>query len=218
MRQSRNLQVVDTGAPRAASSGPREEEPEHEQRLLERARSGDLEAWSRLYQEHFDQIFRHIIHLTGDPDIAEDLVQETFAKAIIALPGFRGEAKLVTWLSGIAINIVRGQWRREKGIRKVREGLARLELVAPRGGAAPDRARLRKAQAEVLYGVLEGLPETLREVFILREFEGLSAREASAQLGISEGNVNVRASRARARVRDELERLGWLAPRERSRT
>ena len=217
MSQSGNLRVVGTGGSRA-SLELHQQVPDHEVRLLERARAGDLEAWSRLYQEHFDQIFRHLVHLTGDPDIAEDLVQETFAKAIIALPGFRGEARLGTWLSGIAINVARGEWRREKGAKRIREGLVTLELVAPTRGTAPDEARLRKAQAEVLYAVLDGLPETLREVFVLRELEGLSVREASAQLRITEGNVNVRASRARARVREELERLGWLAPRERGRT
>ncbi len=217
MSPPRNLEVVRARATAVPSEGPSPAGDEHMPSLLGRARAGDVQAWSRLYQEHFDQIFRHIVHLTGDPDIAEDLVQETFAKAIVALPSFRGEAKLSTWLSGIAINIVRAHWRRVKGARKIRDGLARLEEITPQQGDSPDHARLRKARAEVLYTVLEGLPETLREVFILRDLEQLSAREASAQLGITEGNVNVRASRARRRVRDELERLGWLSPRERSR-
>ncbi len=206
---------------KAQTAGPSDSPVhDHETRLLSRAREGDAQAWSRLYQEHFDRIFRHIIHLTGDRDLAEDLVQETFAKAIVALPNFRGEARFTTWLGGIAINIVRTHWRRQKSARRTRDGLLTLQQVAPPSDLQPDQARLRQAKAEVLYAILAELPETLREVFVLREFEGLRAREVAAQLGISEGNVNVRASRARARVRAELERLGWISPqpRERSRS
>jgi RNA polymerase sigma-70 factor (ECF subfamily) len=184
-----------------------------EDRLVERAKAGDVQAWSRLYQEHFDGIFRHILHLTGDRDLAEDLVQETFAKAMVSLPRFRGESKLSTWLSGIAINIVRAHWRRQKSARKAHDGLVAMNEVAPPKGAAPDQAGLQRARAEALYGVLRELPETLREVFVLREIEGMRAAEVASQLGISEGNVNTRASRARARVRRELERLGWLGPK-----
>jgi RNA polymerase sigma-70 factor (ECF subfamily) len=88
-----------------------------------------------------------------------------------------------------------------------------MNEVAPPKGAAPDQAGLQRARAEALYGVLRELPETLREVFVLREIEGMRAAEVASQLGISEGNVNTRASRARARVRRELERLGWLGPK-----
>ncbi len=205
---------------RAQRAAPPSDSPvrDHEERLLARAREGDVQAWSRLYQEHFDRIFRHIVHLTGDRDLAEDLVQETFAKAIVALPTFRGEAKFTTWLSGIAINIVRTHWRRHKSAKRTRDGLLTLQHVAPANELPPDQAHLQQARAEVLYAILGELPETLREVFVLRELEGLRAREIAAQLGISEGNVNVRASRARARVRVELERRGWLSPQERSRT
>lgn len=185
-----------------------------EARLVARAKAGDVQAWSRLYQEHFDGTFRHILHLTGDRDVAEDLVQETFANAMVSLPRFRGESRLSTWLSGIAINIVRGHWRRQKSARKAHDGLVALHEVAPRKDAAPDQAGLQRARAEALYAVLSELPETLREVFVLRELEGLRASEVAEQLGISEGNVNTRASRARARVRQELERLGWLSPKD----
>lgn len=211
-KQARETKKAQAATP---SSGPFRD---HETRLLARAREGDVQAWSRLYQEHFDRIFRHIVHLTGDRDLAEDLVQETFAKAIVALPTFRGDAKFTTWLGGIAINIVRTHWRRQKSARRTRDGLLTLQQVAPPSELQPDQARLRQAKAEVLYAILDELPETLREVFVLREFEGLRAREVAARLGISEGNVNVRASRARARVRAELERLGWISPQERSRS
>ena len=50
-------------------------------------------------------------------------------------------------------------------------------------------------------------------MFILKDLEGLSQREIATQLGITENNAAVRATRARARVRDELEKLGWVSPK-----
>jgi RNA polymerase sigma-70 factor, ECF subfamily len=183
-------------------------------RLLARAREGDVQAWSRLYQENFDRVFRHIRLLTGDSDVAEDLVQETFAKAMTALRTFRGDSSFSTWLGGIAINTVRAHWRHQRNTHTARGRLLAIQEAAPPGTQTPEQADLQKRRAEVLYAILAELPDNLREVFALRELEGLSAREVACQLGITEGNVAVRASRARARVRGELERLGWLTPRK----
>jgi RNA polymerase sigma-70 factor (ECF subfamily) len=65
-----------------------------------------------------------------------------------------------------------------------------------------------------VHAILADLPEHLREAFVLRDLEGLAPDEAAAQLGISPGNLAVRATRARQRVRAVLERQGWLEPLE----
>ena len=202
----------EVGADGQASGGG-----ERRERLIERARGGDVQAWSRLYQEHFDGVFRHIRFLTGDDDMAEDLTQETFAKAMTSIVAFRGQSSFSTWLGGIAINVVRAQWRFQRNTRTAHGRLEHMQEVLGRGEGAPDRLTLQKTRARVLYAILDGMPENLREVFVLRDLEGVSAREIAMQLGISEGNVAVRATRARARVRAELERLGWLSPREEGR-
>jgi RNA polymerase sigma-70 factor (ECF subfamily) len=62
----------------------------------------------------------------------------------------------------------------------------------------------------VLLAVLETLPETLREAFVLCDMQDMSTQEAAATLGLTPGNLRVRATRARARIREELVRLGWL--------
>ena len=179
--------------------------------LVERARGGDVEAWARLYQEHFDRVFRYIAYLTGDTQAAEDFVQETFARAYVSLPSFEGRAPLTGWLRGIAINIVRRHWRsRSRGDR----ALDRLELMSrdPVIGpdADPEGAHLRQRRAEVLLAVLEALPAQLREAFVLCDLQDMPAAQAAAELGVSQGNLRVRATRARARIRSELTRLGWL--------
>jgi len=88
-----------------------------------------------------------------------------------------------------------------------------MTTVAPTPSTADvDRVHMAKRKAEALYAVLETLPEHLREAFVLRDLEGLSPAEAAAQLGITPGNLSVRATRARERIRRELEARGWLAP------
>lgn len=195
-------------APDASSpdAGP----PAPEAALVERARRGDVDAWARLYQDNFDALYRHVAYLVGEPHATEDLVQETFAQAVVGLRQFTGRSSVQTWLRGIAQNLVRRHWRsRSRGSR----ALDRLEHMTH---AAPDStlegAYLRQRHAEVLIHVLDTLPTALREAFILCDLREVPLPEAAADLGISLNNLRVRATRARARIRDELARLGWVPP------
>lgn len=182
--------------------------------LLRRARSGEMQAWAALYQTHFPRIFRHVRFLTGDLDLTEELVQESFARALVKLPDFDGRATLATWLHGIALNVVRNHWRAVRNTETAHERLHRMNIATDAARAPTvDHTHLRRKKTEAVYAILETLPEHLREAFVLRDLEGNTPAEAAAQLGISPGNLSVRASRARERIRKELERLGWLSPR-----
>lgn len=182
--------------------------------LVARARDGDMQAWAVLYRTHFPALVRHVRFLTSDPGLTEELVQEAFARALVKLPTFDGRATLSTWLHGIALNIVRNHWRAQRNTATAHERLRTIHeatdaAVTPR----LDQAHLSRKKTEVLYAVLETLPENLREAFVLRDLQGNTPAEAAAKLGISPGNLSVRASRARDRIRRELEQLGWLNPR-----
>jgi RNA polymerase sigma-70 factor (ECF subfamily) len=200
------LVVHDGGGSPAATAS----EPE----LVARARQGEMQAWGVLYQAYFPRIYRHVRFMVGSQPGAEDLVQESFARALVRLPEFDGRSSFSTWLHGIAVNVVRNHWRSR---RNTENAHARLRTInaARDAGTMPgmDHAHLCKRKAEVVYAILETLPEHIREAFILRDLEGCSPAEAAAQLGISPGNLSVRASRARERIRRELERMGWMTPR-----
>lgn len=204
--------ILQISRPRPApEAAPDEPASAREAALVERARGGDVEAWSRLYQEHFDRVFRHIAYLTGDTHAAEDLVQETFARAFVGLRQFEGRASFGGWLRGIAVNIVRKHWRsRYRG----GQAMDRLELAGRDPAVSvdldPEGAHLRQRRAEVLLAVLETLPAPLREAFVLCDLQDVPVQQAAAELGVSPGNLRVRATRARARIRSELTRLGWL--------
>ncbi|MEM9460525.1 MAG: sigma-70 family RNA polymerase sigma factor [Myxococcota bacterium] len=177
--------------------------------LVARAQRGDLGAWSQLYQSHYDAVFRHISYLTGDPVLAEDLVQEAFARAMTAASGYDGRASFVTWLRGIALNVVRMHWRRARTTDRVQGDLRQLQHLAPTAGT-PEKQHVQDQRMQIVYEILSTMPAHLREAFVLRELEGLATAEAAQQLGISANNLAVRATRARQRIRKELVRRGWL--------
>ncbi|MCA9720320.1 MAG: RNA polymerase sigma factor [Myxococcales bacterium] len=197
---------------RATTRDAKDGGTERELDLVARARRGDVSAWSSLYLEHFDGIYRHLRYLTGDSAIAEDLTQETFARALVALSTLARDLLISSWLHGIALNMARQHWRGERNRELAHSRLqARHELLRD-DATTPRIERLADLQqrALLLYEALERLPDTLREVFILRDLEGLRAKEVSKLLRISTSNVHVRLNRARARIQAELEARGVL--------
>ena len=142
-------------------------------------------------------------------------MQEAFARALVSLGTFDGRSSFSTWLHGIALNVVRNHWRASTSTQTAHHRLEAMHTVRDAGSHGDvDRTHLAKERAKVVYAVLAGMPEHLREAFVLRDLEGLPPHEAAAQLGISPGNLAVRATRARQRLRAELEAMGWLSPLE----
>lgn len=190
--------------------------PDRAKLLVERARRGDVEAWARLYQDTFDRIHRHVYFLTGDAALAEDLVQEAFARAMVTIGSYDARAPFATWMRGVALNVVRMHWRRDRTQRRVhgqiREEARETEVHAASSASAPDARHLQDQRVAILYEALKELPDPQREAFVLRELEGLSTRDAAEQLGITPNNLAVRTSRARAQIRDALRQRGCLDP------
>lgn len=183
--------------------------------LVARARDGDVGAWARLYQDHFDLLFSDVGYLVCDAAVAEDVVQETFARALASLHRFGGRSSFSTWLRGIATNVVRKHWRTRSRRRRAYAQLEALSATAPKADTgSPEATHIRRRKGDVLLAVLDTLPAHLREAFVLCDLREMATTEAAELLGISTGNLRVRASRARARIRRELSQLGWLKPED----
>jgi RNA polymerase sigma-70 factor (ECF subfamily) len=180
--------------------------------LVTRARGGDTTAWARLYQDHFDRLYRSMYAMVGDRALAEDVVQETFARALVSLTRYDGRARFSTWLHAIAQNVVRKFWRKQGRKERSHDRLAvQIESVRDRtSGSDVEGEHLTRRRAHVLETIVADLPEHLREAFVAVDVLALPAAEAAARLGITEGNLRVRATRARARIRETLVELGWL--------
>lgn len=169
-------------------------------------------SWEALYREHHAAIFRHASYLMGGRAAAEDLTQEAFATAFCSMADFDQRGSFLAWARGIALNLARMHWRRTRTTHRAHESLRDQQHATPASRRdAPDLAHEQQRRMQALYVVLSGLPEHLREVFTLRDLEGLSVSEVAALLDITPNNVRVRANRARAKIRDRLREQGLLA-------
>ncbi len=179
---------------------------EETQVSLEKLKTGDEEAFSRLVEAYAPRLYRLLLKMLRHPQDAEDALQETFVKAYRALPDFDGRAQLSTWLYRIAVNEALMIIRRKE--------IETISVDAPTGPddeagpydlvdwcCLPEDELLTAEARQVLEEAVARLPASLRMVFLLRDVEGLSTRETAEALGISEGAVKVRLSRARERLR-----------------
>lgn len=155
--------------------------------------AGDRRAGERLVAENYLPLYRMLRGLTRDADAAQDLVQQTFVHAWAALPEFRGEARLSTWLHRIAYR----EYTRWLRARRVEAPLTEAEgLPAPAGALSLNTVALDRA--------LAALPDPLREAFILCHVWRYTCREAGAILEVPAGTVKSRLFEARSRLREIL--------------
>lgn len=164
----------------------------------------ETRAWTAqdVYQEFQPRIRRFLSRLLRTHDV-EDLTQEVFIKISEALPGFRGECALSTWVFRIARNVGIDSWR---GLSSRRGREARLDAHDPAIEPGPD-AEQRLARREMAHCVrqyVDALPQGYRSVIVLREDEGLTNSEIAAALGISVDTVKIRLHRARCELRRVL--------------
>jgi RNA polymerase sigma-70 factor (ECF subfamily) len=176
--------------------------------LVAAAIRGDVHAWGELYRREYAGVFRQVRYLTGDPGLAEELAQETFAQAIAGVHRFDARRSFRPWLHGIALNVVRKSWQK---LRSRVKAHAKLEVVSGREAREEhDGGHLQRERSRALYAALDELPDRWREAFVLRELQGLDAAEAARQLDVSTANLHVRVTRARARLRELLTARGWI--------
>lgn len=162
-----------------------------ERRLIKRILTGDAQAADRFVTEHYPRVVRFLRHLAGSSADAEDLAQQTFLRAKQALPQFRHESSVSTWLHRIAYHEFTHFLR------------DRRETPMP----LPERAievAGRSEDAVVLASAIAELPEELRLAFVLREVQQLSVREVALILEVPEGTVKSRNHHARERLRSRL--------------
>ncbi len=152
-----------------------------------------------LIAEHQDALFAFLMRMTGDAHVAEDLMQETFVRALRASARYRPEAGLRTWLFSIASNLVRDRWRREI----LRRAVPWDDTVAP-PDPAPDEAVLRQAGNRQVRLALLKLPPEQRAALVLRYFHDLSYQEIAAVLVCPVGTVRSRIHNGLARLKQLL--------------
>ena len=185
--------------------------------MLGRFLAGDRDAFRSLverYQPALVQIARRYVN---SPVTAEDVAQDTWMAVLRGAERFEGRSSFKTWLFHIAANRARTSGTRESrqipvdhtdpvaGSRFNSEGMWKEPPPSFTDVLADTESRAQVAAA--LRAAITDLPDVARSVVTLRDVEGLSTREVSSLLGLSEGNVRVVLHRARAQLREELERF-----------
>ena len=172
--------------------------------LLDRARDGDRDAFAVLVERHHRVVAAMVRQRAGPRAPVEDLVQETFARALAHLPGFARRASFPTWTSSIALNLATDWARKEK----------RRARLAPRADVEGDEVPApalamdlleRREEADRARAALDALPTTLRLAVTLRVVEDLSYDEIAARLDATVPRVRTWVSRGLSRLRRLLE-------------
>jgi RNA polymerase sigma-70 factor (ECF subfamily) len=167
--------------------------------VIDRARRGDQEAFAAVI-EHYDPGLRSLAYrLLGDRERMDDALQEAYVKAFRALPRFRGDSKLGTWLYRIAYNACLDELARSR--RVVHVPLEEAEACIP-AAADPGETVARRGD---LTAALIGLPVDDRAAVLLVDAHGFDYRDAGRVLGVPEGTVASRLNRARGALRAALE-------------
>lgn len=161
-------------------------------RLARALLDGDRALAERWVAASYPGVYRMLRYLTGHRESAEDLTQQAFVAAWEALPAFRGECRLNTWLHRIAYHQYTHWLRRKR------------ETVQLSDTIVADPGRLEGLTTIQVWQAMDTLPDELREPFLLYYARQFSIREIAEILGIPSGTVKSRLFTARARLRQAL--------------
>lgn len=196
--------------------------------LLARLRQGDEGAFDELVTRHHSALIRMAMGYVADREVAEEVVQDTWMAVIEGLDRFQGRSSLRTWIFGIMIHKAK-----DRGVREKRHtNFSSFESLdeesddmidpsrfhqsgewaghwafppQPWDDQTPEKLLASQQAVTAMNKAIEALPQTLKDVLILRDVEGVEAKEACDLLKISETNLYVRLHRARERVRQAVE-------------
>jgi RNA polymerase sigma-70 factor, ECF subfamily len=181
--------------------------------LIARALTRDAAALAEIMRRNNRRLYRAAWGILRDEQEAEDAVQDCYLKAFAALPNFRGEAALSTWLTRIAINeaLMRRRKRQSQAasfgnVIPLRFEGAPTDEPAEDPTLSPESAAMRTQLRPYLEEAVGALPEDQRAVFVLRALEELSVEETAQILDLNPQTVRTRFLRARRRLQERLQR------------
>lgn len=175
--------------------------------LLERARGGDQSAFRALVERYEPVVASTVIGMLGSGAEAEDVGQETFIRFYSALKEFREEATLKTYLTRIAINLSLNALKRRKRFLARHVDSDAINGIEPYRGASPADWAEAQQMRDAVRSAIALLAPKQRAVVTLRLIDGYSTRETAEILGVPEGTVLSRLSRALEKLRPHLQPL-----------
>ncbi|HEY0377095.1 MAG TPA: sigma-70 family RNA polymerase sigma factor [Pyrinomonadaceae bacterium] len=183
-----------------------------DEQIVERALTGDAEAFGEIVRRWERRIFALAYGMLNSPEDARDATQETFLSAFRNLRGFRGEAKVSSWLHRIAVNQCitrqrRAKVRKESALEDEAEAGAAAIDTAP-ATSSPARAAESRQRTELVRRAVQTLPAELRQVVVMKEFEELTFQEIAEALDLPLSTVKSRLYTALRQLQMRLRNIG----------
>jgi RNA polymerase sigma-70 factor (ECF subfamily) len=172
--------------------------------LMRRCRQGDAAAFELLVRRWQQPVGRIVSQLLGPRADVDDLCQEVFVRVLRARERYRPSHAFSTWMYRIALNVARDSRRRDA--RRPQQPLADHDVSSP--APLPADALVQHETADSVAAAVAALPESLREVLVLKHFGRLSFSEVAVATGLSLGTVKSRMQAAMKQLRGELRRRG----------
>ena len=176
---------------------------------------GARPAFQSLHDEFRPRVLRYLARLVGDRE-AEDLAQVVMLKVSQALPRFRGDSSVSTWIYRIASNAALDELRRRRTAEQElasSPGSGEDDASAPQTGALETEV-MRDEMSACIRDFIARLPDNYRAVLALSDLEGFTKEEIAAILGLTLDNVKIRLHRAREKLRSELQAGCRFSPGE----
>jgi RNA polymerase sigma-70 factor, ECF subfamily len=189
--------------------------PEGDKELLERAQAGDVGAFEALVERHRDRVYGLALRMTRSEADAAEIAQDTFLAAYQHLWDFRGEAAFGSWVHRIAANHALMRLRHRRVVQAAEEELqgpefsARgtlLDQPAAQWSRPADERALEAELGQAIRRATDSLPDGYREVFLLKDVEGLSYEQIAEATGASVPAIKSRLHRARLALRKAIDR------------
>ena len=182
-----------------------------DEQIVQRALSGDADAFGEIVQRWERRIFALAFGMLGREEDARDATQETFFAAFRNLRNFRGEAKVSSWLHRIAINqcITRQRRAKVRGETALEdETSSEVATFLTPAHQSPAQTVESRERTKIVRRAVTALPPELREVIVMKEFEDLTFQEIADALDLPLSTVKSRLYTALRQLRMRLERQG----------
>jgi RNA polymerase sigma-70 factor (ECF subfamily) len=176
-----------------------------ERQLVRLAQEGSPAAFEELVTKYQPKVFSMAMSFTRNREAADDLAQEVFLKAYLALPRFHGKSEFGTWLYRISINHIKDFLRKKGRAKEVSlEDVREISFSDKEQTERAEQEREIEARRGLVQRFVQGLPEKYRVILTLRDIQGLAYEEISQVLHLSPGTVDSRLHRARRMLRQKL--------------
>ncbi len=178
---------------------------EDEKNLVEKSAGGDIDAFETLIQSHQKKVYNIALRMTKNPEDAQELSQDAFVRAFIAIKKFRGDSSFATWLYRITMNVCTDFLRKRNKAsvisieQSVYESQQTMQLADNEPG--PDEISEKNQLKKLVKEAMDLLPPEHREVLILRDLLDMTYKDIANTLSINEGTIKSRINRARENLK-----------------